>query len=67
MKVIIPVSLLLLGLLAIVFPIVTVAFLPAATSAPFPIGAIIFFGPMVIGLVMIGFGIYFSARVMGEK
>jgi hypothetical protein len=57
----------LFGLLAIVFPIITVAILPASTTAPFPTGAIIFFGPMAAGLLMIGFGIYFSFRSYSEK
>lgn len=67
MKVLLPISLLFLGVVALFVPILVVAFLQPKTEITFFLGSIVIFTPIAAGVTMIGFGIYLAFKSYGNK
>ena len=65
MKVLIPISLFFFGIVAFFFPLLLL--LLVKNSPPFPFDVILFFGPMALGVGMIGFGIHLAVKSYNDK
>jgi hypothetical protein len=65
MKVLIPISLFLFGLLSFLSPFVIATHLGSGALPPWGIALV--FSPMALGLLMFGFGVFFAFKCFSEK
>ncbi len=63
----IPIFLITSGIAALIFPILAVCFMSPKTELPFPVGIILILTPVVLGLILVGVGIYLSFKCFSDE